>query len=212
MCRALLAAAFASSMPLPRILVIAVFVVVLAPRPSRADGLIVPYFGANYGGDSSTNLSDALHANRTTWGISFSFMSAGVIGVEGDFGYTSDFFGRTDLGGSNVFTAMANMVVGVPFGGQQGFGIRPYGIVGIGAVKASGDAFNNLLSVSDYHVAWDAGGGLMMFFTTHVGIRGDVRYIRSLEAVDLLPATAGLELGTGHLDFTRASVGLVFRF
>lgn len=199
-------------MPLPRILAVALFVVVLAPLPSRADGLIFPYLGANYGGDSRTDLSDALDANRTSWGISFSFMSAGVVGVEGDFGYTSDFFGRTDLGGSSVFTAMANMVVGVPFGGQRGFGIRPFGIVGIGAVKATGDAFDSLLSFSDYHAAWDAGGGVMMFFATHVGIRGDVRYIRSLEAVDLLPAIPRPELGTGHLDFTRASVGLVFRF
>jgi hypothetical protein len=203
------------------VLAVVLCIVVLAPLPSRADGLIFPYLGANYGGDSRTDLSDALDANRTGWGISFSFMSAGVIGVEGDFGYTSDFLGRTDLGGSSVFTAMANMVVGVPFGGQHGFGVRPYGIVGIGAVKASGNAFDDLLSFSDYHVAWDAGGGLMVFFTTHVGIRGDVRYIRSLEAVDLLPvlpvlparpAIPGSELGTGHLDFTRASFGLVFRF
>jgi hypothetical protein len=139
-------------------------------------------------------------------------MSGGVIGVEGDFGYTSDFFGRTDLGGSSVFTTMANMVVGVPFGGQHGFGIRPYGLVGIGAVKANGDAFDNLLSFSDYHAAWNFGGGAMIFFTTHVGIRGDVRHFRSLEAVDLLPATPRTELGTGHLDFTRGSFGLVFRF
>ena len=199
-------------------LAVVLCIVVLAPLPSRADGLIFPYLGANYGGDSRTDLSDALDANRTGWGISFSFMSAGVIGVEGDFGYTSDFLGRTDLGGSSVFTAMANMVVGVPFGGQHGFGIRPYGIVGIGAVKASGNAFDDLLSFSDYHVAWDAGGGMMLFFTTHVGIRGDVRYIRSLEAVDLLPVRPVLPgipasgLGTGHLDFTRASFGLVFRF
>ena len=199
-------------MTVPRILSVVLFVVVLAPLPARADGLIFPYFGANSSGDSRRALSDALDANRKTWGISFSFMSGGVIGVEGDFGYTSDFFGRTDLGGSNVFTAMVNMVVGVPFGGQRGFGIRPYGIVGIGTVKASGDAFDNPASFSDYHVAWDAGGGVMMFFTTHVGIRGDVRYIRSLEAVDLLPTTLGSEFGTGHLDFTRASVGLVFRF
>jgi hypothetical protein len=118
-------------------------VVALAPLPARADGLIVPYFGANFGGDTNTDLGDALDANRRTWGIGLLFMTGGVIGVEGDFSYTSDFFGRTDLGGSSVFTAMTNMVVGVPFGGQHGFGIRPYGVVGIGAVKASGDAFTN---------------------------------------------------------------------
>jgi hypothetical protein len=198
-------------MPMLCILVVALFVVALAPLPARADGLIVPYFGANFGGDTNTDLGDALDANRRTWGIGLLFMTGGVIGVEGDFSYTSDFFGRTDLGGSSVFTAMTNMVVGVPFGGQHGFGIRPYGVVGIGAVKASGDAFTNFLSFSDYHAAWDFGGGVMIFFATHVGVRGDVRYIRSLEAVDLL-ATPGTELEGGHLDFTRRSFGLVFRF
>ena len=199
-------------MSIPRMLAFVLLVVLLAPLPARADGLIVPYFGANFGGDADTDFSDALDSNRTTWGVSLMFMTAGVIGVEGDFAYTSDFFGKTDLGGSSVFTGTVNMVLGVPFGGQRGFGIRPYGVVGIGAVKANGDAFANPLNFSDYHPAWDFGGGAMMFFTTHVGMRGDIRYIRSFEAVDLLPETPGGEFGSGHLDFTRGSVGLIFRF
>jgi hypothetical protein len=41
-------------MPLPRNLAVVLLVVVLVPLPSRADGLIFPYLGANYGGDSRT--------------------------------------------------------------------------------------------------------------------------------------------------------------
>ena len=172
--------------------------------------LILGCVTAGCGDNAVTTPSPALSAKFTATLLPASEVPP-VSGSEaGGSGTATLTFNLTRDSGGN--TTAATMVLGVPFGGQRGFGIRPYGIVGIGAVKASGDAFNNLLSVSDYHVAWDAGGGVMMFFTTHVGIRGDVRYIRSLEAVDLLPATPGLELGTGHLDFTRASVGLVFRF
>jgi hypothetical protein len=49
----------------------------------------------------------------------------------------------------------------------------------------------------------------MMFFTTHVGIRGDLRYIRTFEAVELLDIE---DAGDENLDFGRGSIGLVVRF
>ena len=137
-------------------------------------------------------------------------MGAGVIGFEGDFGYSPDFFGETDLGGSSVFTAMGNLLLGIPFGGQTGFGIRPYGAVGFGLVRPDGDAFDNQFELSQNKVGWNFGGGVMMFFTSHVGIRGDIRYFRSFQALDIL----GIELEEGpeKLDFTRGSLGFVVRF
>ena len=54
-------------------------------------------------------------------------MGGGVLGFEGDIGYSPDFFGKTDIGGSSVLTATGNLVFGIPIGGQKGVGIRPYG-------------------------------------------------------------------------------------
>ena len=188
--------------------VLLVFLAVLTPNIARADGLIIPYVGINFGGDSGNELGDAFDAKRFNWGVSFLWMGGGVFGVEGDVNYSPDFFGKTDLGGSSVFSAMGNLVVGIPFGGQTGFGVRPYGVVGAGVIHANGDAFDSL-SFNENKIAWDFGGGVMVFFATHVGIRADLRYVRTFEAADFL------EIGgdeSGHLDFARGSLGFVLRF
>jgi opacity protein-like surface antigen len=183
---------------------------VLLPNEARGDGLIIPQLGVNFGGDSGSELGHAFDAKRFNWGASFVFMGGGVFGVEGDFGYSPDFFGKTDLGGSSVFSAMGNLVVGIPFGGQKGFGVRPYALIGAGVIRANGDAFDTLLSFNENKVAWDSGGGVMIFFATHVGIRADLRYIRTFEAADFLGSSIGGE--SGHLDFARGSLGFILRF
>jgi Outer membrane protein beta-barrel domain len=180
------------------------------PGVARADFLIIPFFGYNFGGDSGEELSDAVDASEYNWGVSFAWMGAGVFGVEGDIGYSDDFFGKTDAGGSSVLSMSGNLLLGIPFGGQEGFGVRPYGLVGAGVVRPEGDAFPESEAFGDNHVAWNVGGGLMVFFASHVGIRGDVRYFRTFEAVDLFDIDVTQE--SGDLDFTRGSIGFIVRF
>jgi opacity protein-like surface antigen len=96
--------------------------------------------------------------------------------------------------------------VGIPIGGQTGVGIRPYALVGLGVVRTKVDGFNNVLSLDNSKAAWDFGGGVMFFFGTHVGVRGDVRYFRTFGGVDfLIPDSKSL-------DFARGSAGLILRF
>jgi opacity protein-like surface antigen len=184
----------------------------LSPAAARADGLFIPFIGWNFGGEAGGEFSDAVDASRLNWGASLAWMGGGVIGVEGDFGYSPDFFGKTDLGGSNVFTAFGNVMLGIPFGGQQGFGVRPYGVVGIGVIHAEGPAFETAgLDLNENKVGWDFGGGVLMFFTSHVGIRGDIRYFRTFEALDFLDIEIEND-GPGDLDFTRGAIGFVVRW
>jgi opacity protein-like surface antigen len=194
-----------------RTLIMAALLCGVSPATARADGLFIPYIGWNFGGDAGGEFSDAVDSSRLNWGASLAWMGGGVIGFEGDFGYSPDFFGKTDLGGSNVFTAFGNVMLGVPFGGQKGFGIRPYGVVGVGLVYAEGEAFETAgRELNENKIGWDLGGGVMMFFTSHVGIRGDIRYFRTFEALDVFDIE--IENGPGDLDFTRGSVGFVVRF
>ena len=182
----------------------------VTPGVARADFLIVPFYGVNFGGDSGTELGDAIDASRHNWGVSLAWMGAGVFGFEGDVGYGPDFFGKTDLGGSSVLTLSGNLLLGIPFGGQEGFGVRPYGLVGLAAVRPEGDAFPASDAFGDYHLGWDVGGGLMVFFASHVGIRADLRYFRTFEATDLFDIDVTQE--AGDLDFTRGSLGFILRF
>ena len=197
-------------MSLHRTLMLSLLLAGVFPGVARADFLIVPFFGFNFGGDSGQELSDAVDASQYNWGVSLAWMGAGVFGLEGDIGYSDDFFGRTDAGGSSVLSMSGNLLLGIPFGGQEGFGVRPYGTVGVGVVRPEGDAFPESEAFGDNHVAWNFGGGLMVFFASHVGVRADLRYFRTFEAVDLFDFDAGEE--GGDLDFTRGSIGFILRF
>jgi len=182
--------------------------ITLAPAPARADGFFIPFFGVNFGGDSGKQFSEAFDTSQFNWGASLGWMGAGIFGFEGDFGYSPNFYGKTEAGGSGAFTATGNLILGVPFGGQKGFGIRPYGLVGAGLLSSKSDF--GTPEIDENNMTWSAGGGVMVFFGSSVGIRGDVRYFRTFDDLEIL----GIPIGqsTGKVDFTRGSLGLVLRF
>jgi len=184
--------------------------ITLAPVPARADVLFIPFFGVNFGGDSGKDVSEAFDTSQYNWGGSITFMGGGVFGVEGDFGFSPDFYGKTDTGGSNVLTATGNLVIGIPFGGQQGFGIRPYGVVGAGLLKSTSDFGADIADIDESDLTWSAGGGVFLFFGTRTGIRFDVRYFQTFDDLEILGVT--IAESPGKVDFTRASLGFVLRF
>ena len=190
--------------------VLATMLSALLPGVARADGLFIPFIGANFGGDSGKEFGDAIDASRFNWGASIAWMGGGVFGVEGDFGFSPDFFGKSDLGDSSVFTATGNLLLGVPFGGQQGFGVRPYGLVGIGVIFPEGEAFEGDPELFENKASWDFGGGIMVFFGSNAGLRFDLRYFRAFEASDFLDFDTNDEVG--NLDFARGSFGFVLRW
>jgi hypothetical protein len=193
-----------------RVIAFALVAITLAPVPARADVLFIPFFGVNFGGDSGREFSEAFDTSQFNWGASIAFMGGGVFGFEGDFGFSPDFYGKTEVGGSNAFTATGNLVLGIPFGGQQGFGVRPYGLVGAGLLKSASDFGTAIADIDESNVTWSAGGGVLVFFGTSAGIRFDVRYFRTLDDLEIL-GLPDAQL-PGKVDFTRGSLGLVLRF
>ncbi len=164
-----------------RVIAFALVAITLAPVPARADVLFIPFFGVNFGGDSGKEFSEAFDTSQYNFGASIAFMGGGVFGFEGDFGFSPDFYGKTELGGSNAFTATGNLVLGIPFGGQQGFGVRPYGVVGAGVLTSKSDFGAGIAEIDENSLTWSAGGGVLLFFGTRAGIRFDVRYFRTFD-------------------------------
>ena len=193
-----------------RIIAIALVAMTFAPVPARADVLLIPFFGVNFGGDSGKEFTEAFDSSQYNWGASVTFMGGGIFGVEGDFGYSPDFYGKTDAGGSSALTATGSLILGIPFGGQQGFGVRPYGLVGAGILKSASDFGSAVSDIDESSVTWSAGGGVLVFFGTRAGLRFDVRYFRTFDDLEIL----GIPIAEspGKVDFTRGSVGLVLRF
>ena len=191
---------------------------VAAPRKASADWLLTPFIGWNWGGAANfLDLEDFddQFEQKVDFGASLAWMGAGIVGFEVDFGYTPNFFentagsGNFEFGDSNVTTLMGNVIIGVPVGGQTGPGFRPYGVAGVGLIKSRiGDA-EDFFNVDSTNWGVDIGGGANFFFTDKFGIRGDVRYFRSLQDTE---AEDEFNIGLADFHFWRGSVGATFRF
>ena len=197
-------------MSFSRTLTLSLLLGLMVPAAARADGMIVPFIGVNFGGNSGRELSAAIDAERLDWGVSFAYMGAGVLGLEADIANSPDFFGKSDLGGSSVLTATGNLLFGIPIGGQHGVGFRPYALVGLGVIRSKVDTFGETLSREKSQAAWDFGGGAMFFFGSNVGLRAELRYFRSFGDLDF--DLTDLFERRGKMDFARASTGLILRF
>ena len=160
-----------------------------SPTRASADWLFTPFVGANFGGNANFGQFDDFDdevERRIDFGASLGWMGNGIVGFEVDFGWSPNFFENTigpgdfAFGDSNVTTLMANLLVGGPVGGQTGPGIRPYGSGGIGLIRSQidgGDFFDDL-NTNDF--GFNLGAGVHGFFNDNIGIRGDIRYFRSL--------------------------------
>jgi len=197
-------------MSLRRTLALGLLLMALTPAAARADGLLVPFAGVNFGGNAGETFSNGADAKRFDWGVSFAWMGGGVFGFEGDIGYSPDFYGKNDVGGSSVLSLAGNLLIGVPFGGQQGFGVRPFGLVGIGLLRSDLESFDELVGIDNSELAWNFGGGVIVFFSQHVGIRGDIRYFRTFGDVNYGPIE--ITSGADAIDYSRAALGLVLRY
>ena len=193
-----------------RVIATALVAIFLAPLPARADILLIPFFGVNAGGDAGKTISTSFDSGQFNWGASLAFMGGGVFGFEGDLGFSPDFYGKTDLGGSRVLTATGNLILGIPFGGQQGFGIRPYGLVGAGLLQSQSDFGTGVVEIDENNVTWSAGGGVLLFFGSKAGLRFDLRYFKTINDLEILGIA--IAESPGKIDFTRTSLGFVWRF
>jgi outer membrane protein with beta-barrel domain len=158
--------------------------------PARAETLFVPWLGVNTGGTASAT---------GDFGASLATTLGGVVGGDLDVGYSPGFFGR-DVNG-HALTVMGNVTIGIPFDGTRRAGLRPYVTGGIGVIRSQIDDQLFGLSSSRTDFGVNVGGGVLAFFNRHLGVRADLRYMRSAE--DEAPA--------GRVHFWRTSFGVTLR-
>jgi len=182
---------------------VAALLLLASARQANAQGFVSPFVGYNFGGDSGcpeiTNCDDK-HVN---WGLGFGALGS-IVGFEAEFSKTSDFFGSTSNQSTDVVTFMGNFMLAPKVGP-----IQPYLEAGIGLIRTS---VENVGENSDEsQIGWDVGGGVIAFFSRHVGVRGDIRYFHSFELLDTskLP---NLPINETKLNFGRFSGALVLKF
>ena len=86
--------------------------------------------------------------------------------------------------------------------------VRPYVSFGGGLIKTQAEDVNNFFKSDRNDFGFDIGGGVMAFFGGPVGIRGDIRYFRSVHNDD----ENRVDLNLSSFKFWRGTVGIVFRF
>jgi len=185
-------------------LILAAFVLALMPALAHADARLTAFGGTSrFDGDS-----------KGTFGVSFGFGS--LIGLEFD-------AARIQLGSfkdipvidlsAHATTYSGNFVVRFPAGP-----IQPYGTVGLGVVRVTGEVnapiVGDLVSASAQDWGWNIGGGVFVFPSEHIGIRGDIRHFRTGDMDwDDIAGIGGInDLPLPQLDFWRVTGGVVFKF
>jgi hypothetical protein len=184
---------------------LALFLLVPA-APARADVVLTPYVGSLFGGD--------LSGNRAAYGASAAFMGGGVFGGEFGFNYAPKFV-AAGVGNEDIaqMSLMGNLIVGIPVGSTDQAGhVRPYitGGAGLFRITSRESQFFDRVSSNDFGVNF--GGGIMAFFNDHIGLRGDVRYFRTLTDSNTESGLDDVDFDLGDLNFWKWDVGAAFRF
>jgi len=184
-------------MRLIRISIALVTLAVIA-APAYADGFVTPFIGYNFGGDSVNCMSltdcEEKHLNL---GVSFGSMGHGG-GFEEDISYAKNFFGTGS--DSAVLTVMSNLMIDVPLGP-----VHPYGVGGFGLIRPHASSNPVGFATSKNAFGYDIGGGITVFVSRHLGLRGDIRRFHSFQGITLLVFSGD------SLTFWRASAGLTFK-
>jgi hypothetical protein len=188
------------------IIVVITYLFVSAARMSAAQGFVSPFVDTTL-----TSPSAAGSSSKPGFGVAIGNVGK-IIGAETEIGYQPEVIDNTAnaLQKSRVITFSGNTLIGPTIGR-----IKAYGAVGVGDLHLNVTRLSSLVipnpsSISTNYFTVNVGGGVMGFFTTHLGVRADLRYFRAygFKVTDL--ETAGLALD--RFDFWRASIGFAAKF
>jgi len=171
----------------------------LVPGTAHAQGYLTPLAGVTFGKDAP--------AKKFTTGAAIGVLG-NAAGIEFEFGYTPDFFNEQDdfafIADSNLTTMMGTLLFGL--GSSP---VRPYGAAGFGIIRSRNEGLDLIDDITTNDTAINVGGGVFIFLTDHLGLRGDFRYFRSLEDPS---DDDDLDVELGKFDFYRAIGTVTFKF
>ena len=188
------------------VIVFAMLVFVSAPHDASAQGFVSPFVDTTLSSPSATGGS-----SKPGFGIALGNIGK-IIGAETEIGYQPEVIDNTAnaLEKSRVITFSGNTLIGPTIGRLKVYGAVGAGDLFLNVTKLSSLVIPNPASISTNYFTVNVGGGVMGFFTTHMGVRADLRYFRAygFKIADL--QAAGLVLD--RFDFWRASIGFAAKF
>lgn len=199
----------------PRLLTAALvgWIALVPAAPAAADIFVSPFLGVKFKG--ATNELDldrdaGARDTKSAVGISGVVISDDGFGIEVEVAHQPRFFERKGDAGlvtrSGVTTIGGNVMLALPLSITRE-SLRPYAVAGLGWMHASakdGIGFNDF---SNDFLGLTLGIGAVGFVTEVVGLRFDLRQLRSVSSSD----TSNLTGDLARLSFWRATIGVVFR-
>jgi len=186
--------------------------VALAAPASAQDIFAVPYLGVKFGGDTSIyDLEFAAETKAFTAGASVVVLGDGIFGYEADFAFVPNFFQNESSEplvkpGSYVLDLTGGVIFALPEG-VTGGGLRPYAVLGVGLISAQSADILEIFQIRRTVPAFKIGiGAQALLLTNNVGIRFDLRHVRSFTSDD-----GSLSRVNRRISYSRLTVGLLLR-
>ena len=184
----------------------ALLLLVAASHDAAAQGFINPFLGTTL-----SSPTDAGSSTKPGYGVAFGALGK-VVGGETEIAYFPELLDNSAnaIAKNKIITFSGNTLIGPTIGN-----VKPYFALGAGnlhlnVTSLSSVVLPNVDSISKNYFTFNVGGGVIGFFTDHLGVRGDLRYTRAfgIKFEDL--ETTGLSLD--KFNFWRATFGLAVKF
>ncbi len=194
------------------VLCTALALTVLAPAPAYAEWFLTPFLGLKFGGSTSiVDLDQAAEQSTFAFGASVSRVGQGLFGVEVEGAFIPGYFERDDVlkplvASSYVVDLSGNAMFSLP-PNLTGGGLRPYVTAGLGLMHAEGVDILTFLRIRRTMPAITLGAGAGGLLTNRLGVRFDVRYLRSIAQQDEFQISVGRQLS-----YWRGTVGIAIKY
>ena len=194
-------------------LVIGLLLAAAAPASAQTDFFVVPFIGIKFGGSTSiVDLELAAGKKKLVLGVAARVINNSILGYEVELGNIAGFFQNEEEArlqplvkpGSYVTDLTGSIVLSLP-PGFTGGGLRPYVTGGGGMIHAEAEDFLEVFQVRRTVPAIVLGGGATGLVTNNVGVRFDVRHLRSLSK------DASFGLVGRRIAYSRFTIGLLLR-
>ncbi len=192
---------------------IAILLLTLMPAPARAEWFTTPFLGIKFGGRTSiVDLEQAASQTTLALGVSVARLGDGILGAEVEFAYIPGYFERENIplplvSSSYVFDLSGNAH---PCAAVRHDRRRP-------AALFHGRLWPDARRGRRYPVGSSGfaarclpltlGGGATGLLTNRLGVRFDVRYLRSIAQEDEFVIGVGRQLS-----YWRGTIGIGIRY
>jgi hypothetical protein len=167
----------------PRVTLIALGIVLCAAH-AEAQVVVTPFVSANVRTTPGfIDLDDAARDLHGGFGIAASLLTGGWLGVEGETTLTPSAFSGHDLvDSSRLLTASGSVLVMAP--GRWSRIVRPYASIGAGVAQIKSLDIARIFVVDSSQASATASAGAWLWLSPRVGIRANIRLVRSLRTVE----------------------------